>query len=125
MLAALQLGSKLTPEMQDKFVLCQVPCYTEDKESLRRTVDSLAALNCDDKRKLLFIICDGNVIGSGNDRTKLRIVRKLRIVLDILGVDPKLVPEPLMLKSVNEGMKALNYSKAYSGLYEFEGHVVP
>ncbi|KAF8165979.1 chitin synthase [Crassisporium funariophilum] len=118
-LAALQLGSKRSPELQDKFVLCQVPCYTEGEDSLRRTIDSLAALNYDDKRKLIFIICDGNIIGSGNDRTTPRIV------LDILGVDPGLDPEPLLFKSVGEGSKALNYGKVYSGLYEFEGHVVP
>ncbi|KAL0950335.1 hypothetical protein HGRIS_010306 [Hohenbuehelia grisea] len=118
-LAALQLGPKRTPEMQDKFVLCQVPCYTEGEESLRRTIDSLAALNYDDKRKLIFIICDGNIIGSGNDRTTPRIV------LDILGVDPKVDPEPLLFKSVGEGSRALNYGKIYSGLYEYEGHVVP
>ncbi|GLB34323.1 putative TRAFAC class myosin-kinesin ATPase superfamily, myosin family protein [Lyophyllum shimeji] len=118
-LAALQFGGRASPELQDKFVLCQVPCYTEGEDSLRRTIDSLAALNYDDKRKLIFIICDGNIIGSGNDRTTPRIV------LDILGVDPKLDPEPLLFKSVGEGSKALNYGKVYSGLYEFEGHVVP
>ncbi|KAG5652272.1 hypothetical protein H0H81_005583 [Sphagnurus paluster] len=118
-LAALQFNSKRSPEMQDKFVLCQVPCYTEGEDSLRRTIDSLASLNYDDKRKLIFIICDGNIIGSGNDRTTPRIV------LDILGVDPKVDPEPLLFKSVGEGSKALNYGKVYSGLYEFEGHVVP
>lgn len=118
-MAALQFGSKQYPELQDKFVLCQVPCYTEGEDSLRRTIDSLAALNYDDKRKLIFIICDGNIIGSGNDRPTPRIV------LDILGVDPKVDPEPLMFKSVGEGSKAINYGKVYSGLYEFEGHVVP
>ena len=105
--------------MLDKFVICQIPCYTEGEESLRRTIDSLAALNYDDKRKLMFIICDGNIIGTGNDRTTPRIV------LDLLGVDPHLDPEPLLFKSVGEGSKALNYGKIYSGLYEFEGHVVP
>ena len=105
--------------MLDKFVICQVPCYTEGEDSLRRTIDSLAALNYDDKRKLLFLICDGNIIGSGNDRTTPRIV------LDILGVDPKLDPEPLLFKSVGEGSRQINYGKVYSGLYEFEGHVVP
>ncbi|KAF8877608.1 chitin synthase-domain-containing protein [Infundibulicybe gibba] len=70
-------------------------------------------------RKLIFIICDGNIIGSGNNRTTPRIV------LDILGIDPKLDPEPLLLKSVGEASKAFNYGKVYSGLYEFWGHVVP
>lgn len=118
-LAALQLTPKRNPEMLDKFVICQVPCYTEGEESLRRTIDSLAGLRYDDKRKLMFLICDGNIIGSGNDRTTPRIV------LDILGVDPSLDPEPLLFKSVGEGSKQLNYGKVYSGLYEFEGHVVP
>ncbi|KAG9027552.1 hypothetical protein FRB95_007619 [Tulasnella sp. JGI-2019a] len=118
-LAALQLTGKRSPEMLDKFIICQVPCYTEGEESLRRTIDSLAALKYDDKRKLIFLICDGNIIGSGNDRPTPRIA------LDILGVDPKLDPEPLLFKSIAEGNKQLNYGKVYSGLYEFEGHVVP
>lgn len=118
-IAALQLGSKRSPELQDKFVLCQVPCYSEGEDSMRKTIDSLAGLKYDDKRKLIFIICDGNIVGSGNDRPTPRIV------LDILGVDPNLDPEPLMFKSVGEGGAQLNYGKVYSGLYEFEGHVVP
>ncbi|KAH7916607.1 glycosyltransferase family 2 protein [Hygrophoropsis aurantiaca] len=118
-LAALQLSSKRYPELLDKFVLCQVPCYTEGEDSLRRTIDSLAALDYDDKRKLIFVICDGNIIGSGNERPTPAIV------LDILGADPSNNPEPLMFKSIGEGSQKLNYGKVYSGLYEFEGHVVP
>ncbi|KAJ9479525.1 putative Chitin synthase 3 (putative) [Pseudozyma hubeiensis] len=118
-IAALQLGTKRTPEQQDKFVICQVPCYTESEDELRKTIDSVAGLEYDDKRKLLFLICDGMIVGSGNDRSTPRIV------LDILGVDPKIDPEPLMFKSIAEGSKQLNYAKVYSGLYEFEGHVVP
>ncbi|CAG8463565.1 8890_t:CDS:2 [Paraglomus occultum] len=118
-LAALQLGSRRKPEDHDKFVICQVPCYTEGEDSLRRTMDSLAALTYDDKRKLIFLICDGMIVGSGNDRPTPTIV------LDILGVDPRMDPEPLSFKSVGEGSAQLNYGKVYSGLYEYEGHVVP
>ncbi|GAA5863445.1 hypothetical protein JCM1840_007531 [Sporobolomyces johnsonii] len=118
-LAALQFGSKRMPEMRDKFVICQVPCYTEGEESLKKTIDSLAVLNYDDKRKLIFIICDGMIVGAGNDRPTPRIV------LDILGVDQSVDPDPLMFKSVAEGSKQLNYGKVWSGLYETEGHVVP
>jgi len=100
-LAALQLTSKRTPELLDKFVICQVPCYTEGEESLRRTIDSLAALKYDDKRKLLFLICDGNIVGSGNDRPTPRIA------LYILGVDPSLDPEPLMFRS-GASLRAVN-----------------
>jgi hypothetical protein len=74
-LGAFQLGPKPSPELQDKFVFC----HTEGKDSqaLRRTIDSLAALNCDDRRKLIFIMYDSNIIGSGNDRTTPRIILKL------------------------------------------------
>ncbi|KAI8071740.1 chitin synthase [Gongronella butleri] len=118
-LAALQFGGAPTPEEHDKFVICQVPCYTEDEDSLRKTIDSLTVLNYDDRRKLLVIIADGMIMGSGNDRPTPRIV------LDVLGYDTTQDPDPLMFKAIGEGSKQLNYGKIYSGLYECEGHVVP
>ncbi|KAF8523712.1 glycosyltransferase family 2 protein [Hysterangium stoloniferum] len=118
-LAALQFGTSRAPEDHDKFVICQVPCYTEGEDSMRNTIDSLAKSKYDDKRKLLFIICDGMIVGSGNDRPTPRIV------LDILGADPNLDPEPLSFLSLGEGAKQHNMGKVYSGLYECSGHVVP
>ncbi|KAJ3040761.1 hypothetical protein HDV00_010518 [Rhizophlyctis rosea] len=118
-LAALQFGGKRIPEEHDKFVICQVPCYTEGENSLLRTLESLALLDYDDKHKLLFVICDGMIIGSGNDRPTPRIV------LDILGVDPSVDPEAVAFQSLGEGNKQLNFGKVYSGLYEIQGRVVP
>lgn len=118
-LAALQFGSKRRPAPQDKFVICQVPAYTEGEESLRKALDSLTALQYDNKRKLICVICDGVIIGEGNDRPTPKIV------LDILGVDPKVDPPALPFKSVGTGSEQLNYGKVYSGLYEYEGNVVP
>ncbi|ORZ12657.1 chitin synthase-domain-containing protein [Absidia repens] len=118
-ISALQFGGAPTPEEHDKFVICQVPCYTEDEESIRKTIDSLTVLNYDDRRKLILIIADGMIMGSGNDRPTPRIV------LDVLGYDTTQDPEPLMFKSIGDGSKQLNYGKIYSGLYECEGHVVP
>lgn len=118
-LAALQFGSKRRPSPQDKFVICQVPAYTEGEDSLRKALDSLTALQYDNKRKLICVICDGVIVGQGNDRPTPKIV------LDILGVDPKVDPPALPFKSVGAGSEQLNYGKVYSGLYEFEGNVVP
>ena len=118
-LAALQFGSKRRPQPQDKFVICQVPAYTEGEDSLRKALDSLTALQYDNKRKLICVICDGMIVGGGNDRPTPKIV------LDILGVDPKIDPPALPFKSVGESNEQLNYGKIYSGLYEFEGNVVP
>ncbi|RYO81076.1 hypothetical protein DL766_004798 [Monosporascus sp. MC13-8B] len=118
-LAALQFGGKNMPENLDKFVMCQIPAYTEDEESLRRAIDSAARMRYDDKRKLLVIICDGMIIGQGNDRPTPRIV------LDILGVSETVDPEPLSFESLGEGLKQHNMGKVYSGLYEVQGHIVP
>lgn len=117
--AALQFGGKNVPENLDKFIICQVPAYTEDEESLRRAIDSAARMRYDDKRKLLVVICDGMIIGQGNDRPTPRIV------LDILGVSETVDPEPLSFESLGEGMKQHNMGKVYSGLYEVQGHIVP
>ncbi|KPI43673.1 Chitin synthase 8 [Cyphellophora attinorum] len=117
--AALQFSRKTLPENLDKFVICQVPAYTEDEESLRRAIDSAARMKYDDKRKLLIIVCDGMIIGQGNDRPTPRIV------LDILGVSETVDPEPLSFESLGEGMKQHNMGKVYSGLYEVQGHIVP
>ncbi|KFX97217.1 hypothetical protein V490_02910, partial [Pseudogymnoascus sp. VKM F-3557] len=118
-LAALQFGAKSIPENLDKFIICQVPAYTEDEESLRRAIDSVARMKYDDKRKLLVIVCDGMIIGQGNDKPTPRIV------LDILGVDETVDPEPLSFESLGEGAKQHNMGKCYSGLYEVQGHIVP
>ena len=118
-LAALHFGSTRSPENQDKFVIVQVPCYTEGEESLRKTIDSVVRTRYDDQRKLLMIICDGNIKGYGNDKPTPAIV------LDILGVDPHNDPEPLSFQSLGEGAKQHNMAEVYCGLYECAGHVVP
>jgi chitin synthase len=59
------------------------------------------------------------IVGSGNDRPTPRIV------LDILGVDPSIDPEPLSFLSLGDGNKQHNMGKVYSGLYEILGHVIP
>ena len=118
-LSALQFGSKRRPAAQDKFVICQVPAYTEGEDQLRKSLDSLTALQYDNKRKLICVICDGMIVGGGNDRPTPKIV------LDILGVDPKIDPPALPFWSVGQSNEQLNYGKVYSGLYEYEGNVVP
>ncbi|KAA1474601.1 glycosyltransferase family 2 protein [Dentipellis sp. KUC8613] len=118
-IASVNFSAPRKPEDHDKFVICQVPCYTEGESSLRKTIDSLAQLKYDDKRKLIVVICDGMIVGSGNDKPTPRIA------LDILGADPNADPEPLSFLSLGEGAKQHNMGKVWSGLYETQGHVVP
>lgn len=117
--AALQFGRKSVPENIDKFIICTVPAYTEDEDSLRRAIDSAARMKYDDKRKLIVIVCDGMIIGQGNDKPTPRIV------LDILGVPETSDPDPLSFESLGEGQRQHNMGKCYSGLYEVQGHIVP
>ncbi|KAM0425501.1 hypothetical protein ACHAPT_009290 [Fusarium lateritium] len=117
--AALRFGSKRRPSKQDKFVICQIPAYTEDEESLRRAIDSLTCLKYDNKRKLICVICDGIAVGEGNDRPTSKLI------LEILGSDPKIDPEARAFKSIGSGSEQLNYGKVYSGLYECEGNIIP
>ncbi|KIO02878.1 glycosyltransferase family 2 protein [Pisolithus tinctorius Marx 270] len=88
-IASINFGAVRAPEDHDKFMIFQVPCYTEGEASLQRTINSLAVLKYDDKRKLILIMCDGNIVRSGND------CPTPRIVLDILGADLNLDPELL------------------------------
>ncbi len=118
-LAALQFGFGKKPSPQSKYVICQIPAYTEDEQALRYAIDSITTLNYDNQKKLLFVICDGVITGSGNDKSTAQIV------LDIFGVDEKYDPPALPFRSIGEGLKKLNYGKVYSGLYEFEGSVCP
>jgi chitin synthase len=117
-LAALQFGGNSLPENLDRFVMITIPAYTEGL-SLARAIDSAAKMQYDDKRKLLVIICDGMVMGQGEEKPTPRIV------LDYLGVPADVDPEPLSFESLGEGQKQHNMGKVYSGLHEVAGHVVP
>lgn len=118
-LASLRFGGKKTPSPQDNFVVCQIPAYTESEDALRLAVDSLTSLQYDNSRKLLFVVCDGMIVGQGNDRPTPRIV------LDLFGVDEKIDPPKLPYLAIGEAENRLNYGQVYSGLYENEGNIVP
>ncbi|TFY57788.1 hypothetical protein EVJ58_g6811 [Rhodofomes roseus] len=111
-IASIKLGSERAPEDHDKFVICQVLCYTEGVQSLQRTIDSLAQLKYDDKCKLLPIVCDGMVVGSGNDQPTPRYDQPTpRIALDVLSAPPNIDAGPLSFLSIGEGTKQHNTGK--------------
>lgn len=49
--------------------ICFVTCYSEDEEGLRTTLDSLSTTDYPNSHKLLMVVCDGLIKGSGNDKT--------------------------------------------------------
>lgn len=120
-ISAFRFYSHRYPEKQEKFVICLLPCYTEGYESLSASIRSIALSNYDDRFKLMLIVCDGQVIGRGNDKTTAEIV------LDILKTptSEQEPPEPLAFKSIGAGALQNNFARVYSGIYEDSGHLVP
>ena len=98
-LASVNFAAARALEDHDKFIIWQVPCYTEGDTSLRRTIDSLAQMKNDNKRKLLHLWW--------YDRSTPRII----LDSDILGADPNLDPEFLSFVSLGEGAKQHNMGK--------------
>jgi chitin synthase len=119
-LAALQLAPRVNPEKNDRFVIMQVPCYNEGESSLMKTIESLAVMEYDDTRKLLFIVADGMIKSAGSDMSTPDIV------LQILGVDKSLQqPEAKSYLAIGRGLKEHNKAKVYSGLYSVQARYVP
>lgn len=118
-LASIRFSAKPIPSQQDRFVICQIPAYTESENELRLAIDSLTNLDYDHQRKLLVVICDGLVVGAGND------LPTPEIVLDIFGHQDRSSALPKAYHAIAEGAKELNYGKVYSGIYENEGNTVP
>lgn len=117
-LMALNVSGGRIPEDQDKYVILQVPCYTEDENSLRKTIDSLALLKYVDDRKLIFVVCDGVIKGAGNDRSTPELV------LSILGQEWDDRPSFDFL-SLGEGNKEHNKARVYSGWYSIQARHIP
>lgn len=125
-LGALNFGGVRRPEEIDRYVICQVPCYTEGEESLKKTINSLALLDYEDSKKLLFIVADGLIKGSGNDRMTPEIV------LDLLGVEnsnQKLTSDSEVKRhdymALGDGMNRLNRAKVFSGYYYIHSRRIP
>ena len=102
---------------KDAYVICFIPCYTEGP-SMAITLETLCTADYQDEKKLLMVVCDGNITGKGNSKTTPEVA------LDLLGwkgVDPK----PRAYLALGKADMKVNMAKVYSGFYEFKGHTVP
>ncbi len=98
-----------------------ITAYSESVEGLRTTCDSLATTDYPNSHKMLLIICDGIIKGSGNDKTTPEIC------LDLM--EDFLVPiddvQPHSYVAVAQGSKRHNMAKVYSGFYKYDNDTVP
>ena len=125
-LAALRSMHSQNPEEIDKYVIVQVPCYTEGKESLEATINSIAKTDYDDKFKLAVIICDGMITGGGNSKPTPDIALEILFGSEEAVEEAKKTSrENLAYTAIGEGLKVENRGRIYSGLYDYQGHRLP
>ena len=97
-----------------------VTAYSESFEGLRTTLDSLATTDYPNSHKLILVIADGMVKGSGNDLSTPDIV--LTMMKDFIV--PRNEVEPLSYVAVADGHKRHNMSKVYAGFYDYDDETV-
>lgn len=98
-----------------------VTCYSEDQEGLRLTLDSIATTDYPNSHKLIVVICDGLIKGSGNDLTTPEIA--LSMMQDFCTPEED-VPAYSYV-SVAQGSKRHNMAKVYGGFYKYDDATVP
>ncbi|RGB32277.1 Glycosyltransferase Family 2 protein, partial [Rhizophagus diaphanus] len=103
-------------------ILLLVTCYSEGESSMRTTLDSLACSDYSDKHKLLLVIADGNITGSGNDRSTPQICKDLIEPFDLSDFEP---PVPQSYLAIGDGEKQHNMAEVIIGYYNCDGHRVP
>ena len=103
------------------YTVLLVTCYSEDEVGLRTTLDSLTAMKYDDSQKLLFIIADGLITGSGNGKSTPEIL------IDLIELDPRAdyPPQAHSYVALADGKKRNNMAQVYAGHYLSQGHRVP
>ena len=114
-------GSVSGANVQELHTVLLVTCYSEGESSLRTTIESLAATEYPDNKKLLFIICDGIITGSGNDRSTPEICSSLMELDPAFDSDPT----PQSYLAVAAGSKQHNRAKVYAGYFRWKNRRVP
>ncbi|GAA5940695.1 uncharacterized protein JCM15063_006329 [Sporobolomyces koalae] len=103
------------------FCVCLVTCYSEGAEGIKITLDSIAGTTYSDARKLIFVVCDGMITGSGEKMSTPDIC------VGMIERDPRFGdPTPLSYVAVADGSKAHNQAMVYAGHYTgVPGHRTP
>ena len=94
---------------QDPYTLysmCLVTCYSEGEESIRNTLDALARTTYSEKHKVIILIADGIIKGSGEKKSTPEICESL------IDVAEWCYPvQPMSYVAVAEGSKQHNMAK--------------
>jgi chitin synthase len=100
--------------------LCLVTAYSESIEGLRTTLDSIATTDYPNSHKLILVVCDGMVRGSGSKQYTPDIV--LSMMTDL--VVPEQEVEAHSYVAIADGHKRHNMAKVFAGFYAYDNDTV-
>jgi chitin synthase len=100
--------------------ICLVTAYSESVEGLRTTLDSLATTDYPNSHKVIMVIADGMVKGSGNALTTPDIVLSMMKELVISQHEV----EAHSYVSIADGHKRHNMARVYAGFYDYDDNTV-
>lgn len=111
------------------YTILLVTCYSEGEEGLRTTLDSLTCTDYDDNQKLLFVVADGIIKGSGNEKSTPDIlIGMMELATDLFEpyyFDADGHPLPHSYVALADGTKRHNMARVYPGYYRCGVHRVP
>lgn len=110
-------------------VILLVTCYSESEIGLKTTLDSLAETNYPNDQKLLFIIADGIVTGSGNIKSTpdilIEMIELNNDLFEGFHFDQQGNPIAYSYLALATGTKRNNMARVYAGHYKSKNHIVP
>lgn len=110
----------ISDDPNELFTILLVTCYSEGEASMRTTIESLVGTEYSDDKKMLFIVADGIITGSGNDQSTPDLC------LSMIDLDPAFSnPEPQSYIAVAAGHKQHNRAQVYAGHFNYKDHRVP
>lgn len=111
------------------YTILLVTCYSEDEAGLRVTLDSLSSSDYDDSQKLLFVVADGIIKGSGNEKsTPDMIIGMMEMATDLFEpyyFDADGHPMAHSYVAIADGTRRHNMARVYPGYYRCGLHRVP
>ncbi|KAJ7274309.1 chitin synthase-domain-containing protein [Mycena haematopus] len=98
--------------------ICLVTAYSEGREGLRTTLDSLATTDYPNSHKVILIIADGMVRGAGNALTTPEICLSM-LKETVTGSDFSAVAAHSYV-AIADGHKRHNMAKVFAGFYDYD-----
>ncbi|CAO3669143.1 unnamed protein product [Rhizopus microsporus] len=100
--------------------ICLVTCYSEGEDGIRTTLDSIATSDYPNSHKLLLVVCDGLITGSGETKSTPEIC--ISMMRDLIV--PADEVQPYAYVALADGARQNNMAKVYAGFYKYNDATV-